>query len=58
MHQNTFWTTPDVKNNFFKAFIPVVWKYVQMHKNMFLTTPDVKKYIKCIKTETLENNFF
>ncbi len=45
MHQNKFFTTPDVKKLFFNDLILVVWKYAQMHKNTFLTTPDVKKYL-------------
>ena len=43
MHQNTFLTTPDVKNNFSKDLILVIWKYAQMHQNKFLTTTDIKK---------------
>jgi hypothetical protein len=42
MHQNTFLTTSDVKNIFFKNLILVVWKYVQMRQNMYITTSDVK----------------
>ncbi len=44
MHQNTFWTTSDIKNIFFQAMILVVWKYAQMHQNIFFTTSDLKKY--------------
>jgi hypothetical protein len=36
MHQNTFFTTPYIKNFFLKNLILVVWKYAQMHKNTFL----------------------
>ncbi len=43
MHQNTFLTTPDAKNIFFKAMFLVVWKHAQIHQNTFLTTPDIKK---------------
>ena len=43
MHQNTFFTTPDIKKYLFKDMFLVVWKYAQMHYNTFLTTPDVKK---------------
>ena len=43
VHKNTFWTTPDVKKNFFNDLILVVWKYAQMHKNTFSTTSDNKK---------------
>jgi hypothetical protein len=62
MHQNTFWTTSDIKNIFFQAMILVVWKYAQMHQNIFLTTSDLKNIFfrpwfwwsgslrKCIKT--------
>jgi hypothetical protein len=35
MHKNTFLTTPDVKNTFFRNMILVVWKYAQMHQNTF-----------------------
>jgi hypothetical protein len=45
MHQNTYITTSDVKNIFFKILILVVWKYAQMHQNTFLTTSEVKKYL-------------
>jgi hypothetical protein len=57
MQQNTFTTTSDVKNFFFKNLILVVWtlkniflknlilvvsKYAQMHQNTYITTTDVK----------------
>ncbi len=42
MHQNTFFTTSDVKNILFKNLILVVWKYVQMRQNMYITTSDLK----------------
>jgi hypothetical protein len=42
MHQNTFLTTPDTKNIFFKDMFLVVWKHAKMHQNTFSTTPDVK----------------
>jgi hypothetical protein len=45
MHQNTFLTTPEVKNIFFEKKLLEVCKHVQMHQNTFLTTPDGKKYI-------------
>jgi hypothetical protein len=40
MHQNTFFTTPEVKKIIFQDMILVVWKNGQMHKNTFLTTPE------------------
>jgi hypothetical protein len=46
MHQNMFFTTPEVKKIIFKDLILVVGKYAQMHKNTFLTT-----------IQTLKNNF-
>ncbi len=45
MHENTFLTTPDVKNIFFEKKLLVVCKHGQMHQNAFLTTPDGKKYL-------------
>jgi hypothetical protein len=45
MHQNTFLTTPDVKNIFFEKKFLVVCKYVQMHQNTSLPNSDVKKYL-------------
>jgi hypothetical protein len=45
MHQNTFFTTPYIKNFFLKNLILVVRKYAQMCKKTFLTTSDVKKYL-------------
>jgi hypothetical protein len=45
MHQNTFLTTPDTKNIFFKAMFMVVWNHAKMPQNTFLTTPDVEKYL-------------
>jgi hypothetical protein len=45
MPQNTFLSTPDVENIFFKTMFRVVWKHAKMHQNTFLTTPDVEKYL-------------
>ncbi len=42
MHQNTFFTTPYIKNIFFKNLILVVCKYAQMQKDTFLT---IKKFL-------------
>jgi hypothetical protein len=40
MYQNTFLTTADVENTFYKDLILVAWKCM---KTGFLTTPDIKK---------------
>jgi hypothetical protein len=45
MHQNTFFTNPDVKKYLFKNLILGIWKYAQIHQNTFLTSPEFKKII-------------
>ena len=46
MHQNTYFTTPEGKNIFFKNMFLMAWKYAQMQQNTFFTTPDGKKQVQ------------
>ncbi len=42
MHQNRYFTTPDVENYLCEGLDS---GGLEMHQNMFLTAPDVEKYL-------------